>query len=209
MRTFLEPLTASEEEYYIKRFKDGDQRAKEILVERNLRLVAYIAKKYTSVESDRSLEDMISVGTIGLIKAVTSFDEKKGKLSTYAARCIDNELLMMLRGERKKSKEISLYEPIGTDYEGNVISFFDVMESNENPIDIMFEIKEDIEKLQKIVKEELTKREYDIIKSRYGLEGEKEITQREVAKKMGISRSYVSRIEKKALNKLKKILEIS
>lgn len=207
MRTFLEPLSAREEEYYIKCFKDGDQRAKEILIERNLRLVAYVARKYVSTEGDRSLEDMISVGTIGLIKAITSFDEKKGKLSTYAARCIDNELLMMLRGDRKKSKEISLYEPIGTDYEGNVISLFDVIESSENPIDVQFEISEDIEKLQKIIKKELTKREYDIIKSRYGLEGEKEITQREVAKRLGISRSYVSRIEKKALNKLKKALE--
>lgn len=206
MRTFLEPLSAKEEEYYIKCFKDGDQRAKDILIERNLRLVAYVAKKYINAESDRTLEDMISVGTIGLIKAITSFDEKKGKLSTYAARCIDNELLMMLRGERKKSKEISLYEPIGTDYEGNVISLFDVIESDENPIDVQLEIDEDIQKLRRILKDELTEREYDIIKSRYGLDGEKEITQREVAKKLNISRSYVSRIEKKALLKLKKAM---
>ena len=207
MKIFSEPLSAKEEEYYLKRFKDGDQRAKEILIERNLRLVAYVARKYVKTEGDRSLEDMISVGTIGLIKAIVSFDENKGKLSTYAARCIDNELLMMLRGDRKKSREVSLYEPIGSDYEGNVISLFDVMESNDSPIDLQFEINEDVEKLKKIIKRELSAREYEIIKFRYGLENEKEITQREVSEKLGISRSYVSRIEKKALLKLKKAME--
>lgn len=207
MKIFSEPLTKEEEYYYLKRFKDGDQRAKEILIERNLRLVAYIAKRYVKSESDRSLEDMISIGTIGLIKGIISFDENKGKLSTYVARCIDNEILMMLRGERKKSRELSIYESIGSDYEGNVISLFDVMESNDESIDIQFEKKQDIEKLKKIIKKELTKREYEIIKYRYGLENEKEITQREVSEKMGISRSYVSRIEKRALLKLKRAME--
>lgn len=207
MKIFSEPLTKKEEEYYLKRFKDGDQRAKEILIERNLRLVAYIAKRYVKNEGDRSLEDMISVGTIGLIKGIENFDENKGKLSTYVARCIDNEILMMLRGERKKSREISIYEPISSDYEGNVISLFDVMESNDESIDVQFEINEDVEKLKKIIKQELTKREYEIIKYRYGLENEKEITQREVSEKLGISRSYVSRIEKKALMKLKMAME--
>lgn len=207
MKIFSEPLTKEEEYYYLKRFKDGDQRAKEILIERNLRLVAYIAKRYVKSESDRTLEDMISVGTIGLIKGIISFDENKGKLSTYVARCIDNEILMMLRGERKKSREISIYEPIGSDIEGNVISLIDVMESNDESVDIQVETSEDIDKLKKIIKQELTKREYEIIKFRYGLENESEITQREVSEKLGISRSYVSRIEKKALLKLKRAME--
>lgn len=207
MKIFSEPLTKEEEEYYLKQFKDGDQRAKEILIERNLRLVAYIAKRYVKSEGDRSLEDMISVGTIGLIKGIMSFDENKGKLSTYVARCIDNEILMMLRGERKKLREISIYEPIGSDYEGNMISLFDVMESNDESVDVQFEMSEDVEKIKNIIKKELTKREYEIIKYRYGLENEEEITQREVSEKMGISRSYVSRIEKKALLKLKRAME--
>jgi RNA polymerase sporulation-specific sigma factor len=204
---FSEPLTKEEEDYYLKRFKDGDQRAKELLIEHNLRLVAYIAKKYVKNECDRSLEDMISVGTIGLIKGVMSFDENKGKLSTYVARCIENEILMMLRGERKKSKEISMYEPIGSDYEGNVISLLDIIERDEISVEVQFETKEAVEILKSVIKNELNEREYEIIKYRYGLENEKEITQREVSKKMGISRSYVSRIEKKALDKLKKAME--
>lgn len=207
LNIFFEPLTKEEEEYYLKQYKDGDQRAKEILIERNLRLVAYIAKRYVKNEAYRSLEDMISVGTIGLIKGIISFDENKGKLSTYIARCIDNEILMMLRGERKKSREISMYESIGSDYEGNVISLIDIMESDDENIDVQIEVREDIEKLNKIIKQELNAREYEIIKFRYGLENSKEITQREVSEKLGISRSYVSRIEKKALEKLKKAME--
>lgn len=207
MKTFMEPLSKEEEEYYLKCFKDGDQRAKDILVERNLRLVAYVVKKYVNAEMDRNLEDLISIGTIGLIKAIISFDENKGKLSTYAAKCIDNELLMMLRYDKRRSKEVSLYEPIGADHEGNEISLFDVIESEDNPIEVQCELKADIEKLDRVIESELTKREFEIIKKRYGLYGEKETTQREVADEMGISRSYVSRIEKKALLKLRRALE--
>ena len=207
MKTFMEPLNKEEEEYYLKCFKDGDKRAKEVLIERNLRLVAHVVKKYVNNDMDRSFEDMISIGTIGLIKAIISFDSEKGKLSTYAAKCIDNELLMMLRYDKKKSREVSLYEPIGTDHEGNEISLFDVIESNEKSIEKQCEFLDDIGKLSKIIKYELTPREYEIIEKRYGLNGNKEITQREVAKQLEISRSYVSRIEKKALEKLRKALE--
>lgn len=203
----MEPLSKEEEEYYLKCFKDGDEKAKEVLIERNLRLVAHVVKKYVNTDMDRSMEDMISVGTIGLIKAITSFNSEKGKLSTYAAKCIDNELLMMLRYDKKKSKEVSLYEPIGTDHEGNEISLFDVIESDENSIESQCELSEDIKRLLIVIKTELTEREYEIIKMRYGLMGEKETTQREVADIMGISRSYVSRIEKRALEKLRKAIE--
>lgn len=205
MKTFMEPLGKEEEAYYLKCFKDGDQRAKDVLVERNLRLVAHIVKKYGN--NDRDIEDLISIGTIGLIKAIQNFDESKGKLSTYAAKCIDNELLMMLRSEKKKSREISLYEPIGTDHEGNEISLYDVIISSEKSIENQCELSEDIQRLREFILSDLTKREYEIICKRYGMFGEKEMTQREVAVLMGISRSYVSRIEKKALQKLKKVME--
>lgn len=203
MKTFLEPLSKAEEEYYLKCFKNGDKRAKEVLIERNLRLVAHIARKYVNVEVDRSLEDLISVGTIGLIKALESFDDDKGKLSTYAAKCIDNEMLMMLRSERKKSREVSIYEPIGTDHEGNEISFYDIIESKDRLVEDEYQVKSDIERVIDSMNRVLTKREYDVIVRRYGLNGYKEVTQREVAKEFGISRSYVSRIEKKALEKLR------
>jgi RNA polymerase sporulation-specific sigma factor len=202
----MEPLSREEEAYYLKCFKDGDQQAKDVLIERNLRLVAHIVRKYVNNDMDRSMEDLISIGTIGLIKAITSFDMDKGKLSTYAAKCIDNELLMMLRYDKKKSKEVSLYEAIGTDREGNEISLFDVVESGEDTIENQCEAKEDIIRLREIIKTELTQREYTIICKRYGINGETEMTQREIAEKLGISRSYVSRIEKKALEKLKQSL---
>ena len=188
MKTFMEPLDRDEESYYLRRFKDGDQGAKDVLVERNLRLVAHIVKKYATPERD--MEDLISIGTIGLIKAVISFDESKGKLSTYAAKCIDNELLMMLRAEKRKSREVSLY--------GNEISLYDVIVSDEKTIENQCELAGDIARVMELVNQELTEREREIICKRYGLLGEKEITQREVASQMGISRSYVSRIEKKA-----------
>lgn len=204
----MEPLSCEEEEYYLKCFKDGDQRAKDILVERNLRLVAYVVKKYINTDTNRNLEELISIGTIGLIKAVSSFDGEKGKLSTYAARCIDNELLMMLRSDKKKLKEISLYEPIGSDGDGNEISLYDVIESEEKLIDEQCELEDDIRRLRKAVFEVLNEKEKNIMIKRYGLNGEEEYTQREVAKQMNISRSYVSRIEKKALYKLRKALEL-
>lgn len=203
MKTFLEPLSKAEEEYYIQCFKNGDKRAKEVLVERNLRLVAHIARKYVNAELDRNLEDLISVGTIGLIKAIDSFNLDKGKLSTYAAKCIDNEMLMMLRTDKKKARDVSLYEPVGTDHEGNEISFFDIIESKERLVEEEFEIKSDVDRILREMENKLTKREYQIINKRYGLNGHKETTQREIAKEMGISRSYVSRIEKRALEKLK------
>lgn len=202
MKTFLEPLSREEESEYLKRFKDGDQEAKDVLITRNLRLVAHVVKKYASQERD--MEDLISIGIIGLIKAVMSFDESKGKLSTYAAKCIDNELLMMLRSEKKYSKDVSLYEPIGTDYDGNEVCHYDVIVSKEPEIDVQCEKADDIVRVLHMVQEELSEQERRIICKRYGLFGEEEQTQREVAKELGISRSYVSRIEKKALERLKK-----
>lgn len=208
MQTFMEPLSGEEEEYYLRCLKDGDQKAKDILVERNLRLVAYVVKKYVNQEKNRTLDELISIGTIGLMKAVTSFDEKKGKkLSTYAAKCIDNELLMLLRSDKKTAKEISLYEPIGADGDGNEISLYDVLESEERLIEEQCEIKEEVEKLKRLIEKVLSEREKIILINRYGLNGRRELTQREVAKQMGISRSYVSRIEKKALDKLRRELE--
>ena len=176
--------------------------AKKILIERNLRLVAHIAKKYQNVDED--MEDLISIGTIGLIKAVTTFDAGKGsRLATYAARCIDNELLMMLRAKKKTSKEVSLYEPIGTDKEGNEISLLDIIEQEQTDIVEQMETRAHIGRLSGMIETLLTEREKEIICMRYGLLGKEEITQREIGKSLGISRSYVSRIEKKALQKLK------
>lgn len=206
METFQQPLSSEEEIYYITQLREGDmeeaKEAKKILIERNLRLVAHIAKKYQNVDED--MEDLISIGTIGLIKAVTTFDAEKGsRLATYAARCIDNELLMMLRAKKKTSKEVSLYEPIGTDKEGNEISLLDIIEQEQTDIVERMETRTHIGRLSGMIESLLTAREKEIIYMRYGLMGEDEITQREIGKKLGISRSYVSRIEKKALQKLK------
>ncbi len=187
--------------------KGGSEKAKEareILIERNLRLVAHIAKKYQNV--DEEMEDLISIGTIGLIKAVSSFDSSKGKLSTYASRCIDNELLMLLRSKKKTSKEVSLYEPIGTDKEGNEINLLDIIESEQVDVIGRMEFAVNLKKLGKIL-QNLEEREKEIIFLRYGLATGKEVTQREIGEKLGISRSYVSRIEKRALNKLRKGFE--
>ena len=205
MKTFQQPLTAGEEAYYIRLLREGTVeeaiQAKEILVERNLRLVAHIAKKYQNVEED--MEDLISIGCIGLIKAVNSFDSGKGRLATYACRCIDNELLMMLRTKRKSNRETSLYEPIGTDREGNEIRLYDVIESDEEDACMQLALKNDISLLYEKLESVLTDREQLILKKRYGLYGEKEYTQKEVAASLGISRSYVSRIEKGAIQKLR------
>ena len=180
---------------------EESRQAREILVERNLRLVAHIAKKYQNVEED--MEDLISIGCIGLIKAVNSFDSGKGRLATYACRCIDNELLMMLRTKRKSNRETSLYEPIGTDREGNEIRLYDVIESDEEDACMQLALKNDISLLYEKLESVLTDREQLILKKRYGLYGEKEYTQKEVAASLGISRSYVSRIEKGAIQKLR------
>lgn len=203
MKTFLPPLSAQEEKECLKQMKEGSLPAKHVLIERNMRLVAHVAKKYQNVEED--MEDMISIGTIGLIKAISTYDMERGnRLATYAARCIDNELLMYLRAKKKTSKEISLYEPIGTDKEGNQINLFDIVENEEPDIIEQMEYGKNVRKLYELMPKVLTKREMDILYKRYGLNRELPVTQREIAKSMKISRSYVSRIEKKAIGKLKK-----
>lgn len=205
MKTFSQPLSAKEEAVYLGRLKTGSERergeAKRILVERNLRLVAHIARKYQNVDED--MEDLISIGTIGLIKAIDSFDAGKGKLSTYASRCIDNELLMLLRTKKKTSREISLYEPIGTDREGNEINLLDVIEQEQTDVVERMEVEDRLKRLKGLIGDRLTGREREIITLRYGLGGSREITQREIGHRLGISRSYVSRIEKRALEKLR------
>lgn len=206
MKTFSKPLTAAEEKIYLQRYREGDLEAKNILIERNLRLVAHIVKKYQG--SDEELDDLISIGTIGLIKAVSTFNAaKSARLSTYAARCIDNELLMMFRARKKRSREVSLYDPIGTDKEGNEISLLDIIESP--PVDIVeeYSTREDISRLMTSIRDVLSPREYQVICLRYGLGDAQEQTQREIASALKISRSYVSRIEKTALQKLRKIFE--
>lgn len=202
MKTFLKPLTTQEETFYLRKCRQGDKAARDVLIERNLRLVAHIVKKYQGVDED--LDDLISIGTIGLIKAVSTYDMTKGsRLATYAARCIDNELLMMLRSRKKFSREVSLYEPIGTDKEGNEIHLLDIVEANEQDITDQCIHKERILQLYGCLREVLSPLEYEVIKYRYALFGEKELTQRALGKRLGISRSYVSRIEKNAVLKLR------
>lgn len=202
MKTFPKPLSADEEQRYLLRFQRGDPKAKNILIEHNMRLVAHVAKKYQSCDEDP--DDLISIGTIGLIKAISTFDlSRASKLSTYAARCIDNELLMMLRARKKRSREVSLYDPIGTDREGNEISLLDVIESP--PIDVVEDCfkHDNLSHLLKHIKNTLSPKEYHVICCRYGLGGQEPLTQREIARDLSISRSYVSRIEKNALRKLR------
>lgn len=202
MKSFPKPLTSSEESYYLRKYTEGDLEAKQILIEHNLRLVAHIVKKYQHLDDDP--EDLLSIGTIGLIKAVLTFNPEKGShLATYAARCIENEILMMLRGKKKTSREISLYEPIGTDREGNEIQLFDIIETNEADAPSRVALKEDIRTLYEKVSSELSPRECLVLKMRYGLYNGEEYTQREIAGQLGISRSYVSRIEKSAIEKLR------
>ena len=202
MDTFKHPLSQEEERQYLILSKQGDIKARNTLVEYNLRLVAHIVKKYQSAE--RSTEDLISIGTIGLIKAVNTYDLDKGnRLATYASRCIENELLMRLRQERTESREISLYEPIGRDKEGNEISLMDIIKNDDENILIDIIHNDNLSYVSKIFNKVLDEREQEIIEMRYGLNGNDELTQKEVAKKLGISRSYVSRIEKKALLKLR------
>ncbi len=202
MKSFPQPLTAAEERYYMQKYTEGDLEAKHILIERNLRLVAHIVKKYQSAADDT--EDLLSIGTIGLIKAVVTFDpDKSVRLGTYAARCIENEVLMHLRAKRKTSREVSLYEPIGTDREGNEIQLFDIIETEEDDAHRKVELQENIQTLYNKVEAELSPRERLVLKMRYGLYNEEEYTQREIANLLGISRSYVSRIEKSAIEKLR------
>lgn len=203
--SFPQPLDEKEEEYYLIRLKNGDLSAKNILVERNLRLVAHIVKKYSYPGKD--IDDLISIGTVGLIKAIDSFDYTKGtRLATYAARCIENEILMLIRNNKKSKGEVYLQDPIGIDKEGNEISLLDVLSSEEDSILEIVESKIQIKKLYNKINSSLHERERLIIEMRYGLIDGKSKTQREIAKLLGISRSYVSRIEKRALKKLFKEL---
>ena len=202
MKSFPQPLTTAEEKYYMQKYTEGDLEAKHILIERNLRLVAHIVKKYQPPPEE--MEDLLSIGTIGLMKAVVTFDpDKSARLASYAARCIENEVLMYLRGKKKSSKEVSLYEPIGTDREGNEIQLFDVIEMNEEDVYRRLERKKDVIRLYQQVESVLSQRERMVLKLRYGLYNEEEYTQREIAAMLGISRSYVSRIEKSAIEKLR------
>ena len=204
-QSFARPLSREDEERCLAALQKGDAYARDQLIAHNLRLVAHIVKKYDIRRTQT--DDLISIGTIGLIKAVTTFDAERGsRLATYAARCIDNELLMYLRAKRKVSREISLYEPIGTDKEGNQISLLDIVESDEPDILEKIELHKNVEKIYRKLPEVLNEREKEIIILRYGLYNKKVQTQREIANRIGISRSYVSRIEKHALEKLKKSL---
>ena len=207
MQTFKQPLAKEMEQYYLERKEAGDLEARNILVEYNLRLVAHIIKKYNNF--DRDMDDLISIGTIGLIKAINTYDTKKGsRLVTYASRCIENELLMMLRQERKCSKEFSLYEPIGTDKEGNEINLLDIVECETTDIADRIILEDNIAQLYTFIHTLLDERELNVLSLRYGLLGRQPLTQREVAVRLDISRSYVSRIEKKALSKLRSAFDL-
>ena len=202
MKSFPPPLTAAKEQEYLQKYMEGDLEAKHILIEHNLRLVAHVVKKYQYL--DESTEDLLSVGTIGLIKAIVTFNpDKNSRLGTYAAKCIENEILMMLRSKRRIAREVSLYEPIGTDREGNEIQLFDIIETPEEDAHTRLVLKDNIRQLYQRVESELSPRERLVLKMRYGLYNEEEYTQREIAKRLGISRSYVSRIEKSAIEKLR------
>ncbi len=206
MKSFPKPLTAEEEALFLQKYKEGDQEAKRILIERNLRLVAHVAKKYQ--KQGEETEDLIAVGTIGLIKAVSTFNHAKtNKLATYAARCVENELLMLFRGRKKIAREVSLHEPIGMDKEGNEISLIDVIEGENVDVIEQIELDRNTKKLYHLFAKVLTEREQKILMLRYGLHGYNEMTQREIAQLLGISRSYVSRIEKNAVQKLKECFQ--
>lgn len=204
--SFPQPLSSEEEEIYLERLKNGDEEAKNILIERNLRLVAHIIKKYSSTGKDH--DDLISIGTIGLIKAITTFDASKGtRLATYAARCIENEILMTIRAGKKTQNEVSLQEPIGIDKEGNEIALIDILSNDTESVLDEVELKMQVKKLYNKMKNILRNREKLVLQLRYGLLNGNVKTQREIAQMLGISRSYVSRIEKKAIKKLGKELK--
>ncbi|MDR1620657.1 MAG: RNA polymerase sporulation sigma factor SigK [Clostridiales bacterium] len=200
--SFPEPLSPYEESACLERYAAGDESARTTLIERNLRLVAHIAKKYTV--AGRNSDDLISIGTIGLIKAVSTYNRDKGTaLATYAARCIDNEILMSIRSEKRQAPEISLFDTIGTDRDGNDIPLSDILGSDASVVSDEVELLLNAEKLHKLIVNRLNERERLVIELRYGLAGKFCMTQREIANMLDISRSYVSRIEKKALGKLK------
>ena len=202
MKTFPKPLTAREERECLERYQEGDQEARATLIERNMRLVAHVAKKYQNTDYD--MEDLLSVGTIGLIKAVNTFHTDRGsRLATYAAKCVENEILMLLRANKKYSKEVSLFEPIGVDKDGETVSLVDVIEmENKEALETII-LSQDIKELYDAFDHWLRDTEKKVIGMRYGLYGGKEHTQREIADMLGISRSYVSRIEKKSIEKLR------
>ena len=204
--TFPKPLNEKEEKIYLERLKDGDVEAKRVLVERNLRLVAHIVKKYSSnYQNSKEMDDLISIGTIGLIKAIDSFDTNKGiRLATYAAKCIDNEILMFFRNTKKTKGEVFLQDPIGVDKEGNEICLIDILSSDSDSVLEAVENSLQVKELYKKMSDVLSPREKEIIQMRYGLLDGDIKTQREIAGILGISRSYVSIIEKKALKKLNK-----
>ena len=198
---FPKQLSKKDEEKYLNLYKEGDQSAKNILIEHNLRLVAHIAKKYGN---ENNMDDLISVGIVGLIKGINTFSpDKNPRLVTYISRCIENEILMLLRSSKKTANDISLDEPIGIDKEGNNMTFSDILPADTRDIVEEISLKVDVKKLYSILNKVLTPNELNIISWRYGLNNKKRKTQKEIAALLGISRSYVSRIEKKALNKLK------
>lgn len=202
---FPKPLTSEEEQEYLQRYKNGDQKARDVLINHNLRLVSHIVKKYSNAgEAD----DLISAGSIGLIKAINTYScDKKTQLSTYAARCIENEILMLIRVNKKHKNILSLSESLGCDKDGNEISLMDIIPNTE--VDVIEEVENNIitSHLLDLIKEKLTKREYEIICLRYGLNGVPALTQREVAERLGISRSYISRLESKALEEIRQCAE--
>lgn len=206
MKAFQKPLTAGEERDYLARWQQGDLSARDVLIERNMRLVVHVGKKYAG--EGRDMDDLISIGTIGLVKAVNTFDpDKNSKLATYAAKCIDNEILMSIRLEKKFSKDVSLYDPIGTDKEGNSINLVDVVEAEEVDVVEQLQQKQDIRRMYEAYTACLTEKEQLVVRLRYGIWEGKEYTQREIADHLGISRSYVSRIEKAALHKMRQYME--
>ena len=207
--SFPKPLTEEEEIYYIKRYEEGDKEARNILIERNLRLVAHVAKKYMSsgriVSGD--FDDILSIGTIGLIKGIDSFNSSKNvRLATYTARCIENEILMYMRSTKKYSSDIFLEDTVGCDFDGNEITVMDIIKTEDDPVPDAVGDKFEIEKMLEAIPRVLDERERRIIEMRYALDGGEEITQREIAKMFNISRSYVSRIEKKALEKISALM---
>ena len=200
---FPEPLSTEEERKCLEKLKNGDDEARNILIERNLRLVAHVSKKYSNSNVDQ--DDLISIGTIGLIKGINSFNVEKGsRLSTYVSRCIDNEILMHLRATKKLGAEVALNEPIGKDKDDNVVTLQEVLEADERSVEEIIDLKMKVKRLYEKIKEVLKERERTIIELRFGLNGTKPKTQNEIASLMGISRSYVSRIETKAIGKLAK-----
>ncbi len=203
---FPEPLSSEEEKKCLEQMAKGDDEARNILIERNLRLVAHVAKKYSTAKVEQ--EDLISIGTIGLIKGINSYNIEKGaRLSTYVSRCIDNEILMHLRATKKIGAEVYLNEPIGKDKDDNIVTLQEVLENNERNIEDEVDIKMKVKLLYEKMKVVLKDREKTILELRFGLGGHKPKTQNEIAEMMGISRSYVSRIETKAIGKLAKEIE--